>query len=119
VSGPREIIAGLGRRGSASAIVDHLATRGPCSASEISDEFAITPPGARAQLIALRAAGVVELEDANFRLISGIRQYRYYVDPDALRYAARWLDALAERAERANRAAAFAPLPKGRWGLVR
>ena len=40
--------------------------------------------------------------------------HRYYLDADALRYAARWLDALAERAERANRNAAVAPMAGGR-----
>jgi hypothetical protein len=54
------------------------------------------------------------MEDRSFRLFAGIRAHRYYLDPDALRYAARWLDALAERAERVNRAAACAPLAGGR-----
>jgi hypothetical protein len=39
---------------------------------------------------------------------------RYYLDPDALRYAARWLNALADRAEHANRQAAIVPMAGGR-----
>jgi DNA-binding IclR family transcriptional regulator len=114
VSGPRDIIGGLSRRGSASLIVDHMATEGPTSADDISQAYGITRAGARAQLINLRASGVAELEDRGFRLMTQIGVHRYYLDPDALRYAARWLDALAERAEQANRAAAFVPLPAGR-----
>jgi hypothetical protein len=114
MSGPRDIIDALGRRGSAGSIVDHLAARGPSSAEDISGSYAITRAGARAQLVRLRAAGVAELEDRGFRIVAGIRAQRYYLEPDALRYAARWLDALADRAERANRGAAVAPLPKGR-----
>ena len=114
MSGPRAIIDALSGRGSAGAIVDHLAARGPSSAEDISGAYAITRTGARAQLVRLHAAGVAELEDRGFRIIAGIRQHRYYLEPDALRYAARWLDTLADRAERANRAAAVAPVPKGR-----
>ena len=115
MSGPRDIVEALGRRGSSVAwIVDHLAAQGPSSADDISDEHPITRNGARAQLVRLHAAGVLELEDRHFRLMAGIRAYRYYLDPDALRYAARWLDVLADRAERANRSAALVPLPRGR-----
>jgi DNA-binding transcriptional ArsR family regulator len=114
VTGPRDIIDALGRGGAAAAIIDHLVEHGPSSAADISAAFGITRPGARAQLIALRAGGVAELEDPAFRLMVGVRMHRYYVDPDALRYAARWLDALAERADRANRAAGFAPMAGGR-----
>jgi hypothetical protein len=114
MSGPRDIIDALSRRGSAGAIVDHLAARGPSSAHDISAAHAITRAGARAQLIHLQTAGVAELEDRGFRIVAGIRQHRYYLQPDALRYAARWLEALAERVERANRAAAVVPVPKGR-----
>ena len=114
MSGPRDIIEGLSRRGSVAVIVDHLATEGPTSAEDISTAYGITRAGARAQLINLRAAGVAELEDRGFRQMTRIRVHRYYLDPDALRYAARWLEALAERAERANRAAAFVPMPVGR-----
>ena len=114
MSGPREIIGALGRPGHTAAIVAHLAAAGPSSADEIGRTFAITRTGARAQLVRLRAAGVVELEDRSFRIIAGIREHRYYLDADALRYAARWLDALAERAERANDHAAIAPMAGGR-----
>ena len=114
MSGPREIIGALGRRGSTAAIVAHLAAAGPSSADEIGRAFSLTRTGARAQLVRLRAAGVVQLEDRGFRVIAGIRVHRYYLDADALRYAARWLDALAERAERANRNAAIAPMAGGR-----
>ena len=114
MSGPREIISALGRPGSTVAIVCHLAATGPCSADEISGAFSLTRTGARAQLVRLRAAGVVELEDRAFRIVAGIREHRYYLNADALRYAARWLDALAERAERTNRNAAVAPMAGAR-----
>jgi predicted ArsR family transcriptional regulator len=114
VTGPRDIIDALGRGGSAAAIVRHLIQHGPSSAGEISSVFAITRAGARAQLVALRAGGVVTREDPAFRLLVGGQTHRYYVDPDALRYAARWLEVLAERAERANRVAGVAPLAGGR-----
>ena len=114
MSGPREIIGALGGPGSRAAIVAHLAATGPSSAHEISSAFSITRTGARAQLVRLRAAGVVELEDRAFRKLAGIRMHRYYLDADALRYAARWLDALADRADRANRNAAVAPMAGGR-----
>ena len=114
MSGPRDIIEALSRRGSTAAIVDYLADRGPSSAEDISDAHPIGRAGARAQLVHMRAAGVAELEDRGFRLVAGIRVHRYYLDPDALRYAARWLHAIADRAERANRAAAVAPMAKGR-----
>jgi hypothetical protein len=58
--------------------------------------------------------GVVGLEDRSFRLFAGIRAHRYYLDTDALRYGARWLDALADRADQANRGAACVPLAGGR-----
>ena len=114
MTGPRAIIDALSRGGSVAAIVDHLAACGPSTADEISGVCALTRCGARAQLVRLRAAGVTELEHRSFRIIARNRQHRYYLEPDALRYAARWLDALADRAERANRVAAIAPMPKGR-----
>jgi predicted ArsR family transcriptional regulator len=114
VSGPREILGALSRRGSTASIVDFLAERGPSSAEDISDAFPIGRPGARVQLVHLRAAGVAEREDRGFRRLAGIREHRYYLDPDALRYAARWLYAIADRAERANRAAAVAPMARER-----
>jgi DNA-binding IclR family transcriptional regulator len=114
VNGPRDIIEGLSRRGSAAGILDHLAQHGPSSAADISAAFPIGRAGARAQLIHLQASGAVAAEDRTFRLFAGIRQHRYYLDPDALRYAARWLDAMADRVERANRAAAIVPLAGGR-----
>ena len=114
MSGPREIIGALGGPASRAAIVAHLAATGPSSADEISSAFSLTRTGARKQLVRLRAAGVVEREDRSFRIIAGIRVHRYYLDADALRYAARWLDALAERAERANDNGAVAPMAGGR-----
>ncbi len=81
---------------------------GPVARHEISEAFAITRAGARAQLIRLHAAGVVEIDDLGYA-VAGVGRYRYYLEPDALRYAARWLVALAERAERANRGEVFAP----------
>jgi DNA-binding transcriptional ArsR family regulator len=114
VSGPRDIIGALGRGGRCGAIIDHLAEHGPSSSADIGEAFSLTRPGARAHLIALRAGGVVDLEDDYVRVMIGSYRHRYFLDPDALRYAARWLDALAERAERANRAAAFVPLANGR-----
>ncbi|MDA0164234.1 ArsR family transcriptional regulator [Solirubrobacter ginsenosidimutans] len=114
MNGPREIIKALARGGRAGAIIDHLAEHGPSSSADISDAFAITRAGARAHLIGLRAGGVVDLEDDFVRAMIGTHRHRYYLDADALRYAARWLDALADRAERANRAAAFAPMAGGR-----
>jgi predicted ArsR family transcriptional regulator len=114
MSGPREIIAALGRSGNTAGIVAHLAATGPSSADEISRVFSLTRTGARKQLVRLDAAGVVELEDRSFRIIAGIREHRYYLDPDALRYAARWLDTLADRADRALRDAAIAPMAGGR-----
>jgi hypothetical protein len=114
VSGPREIIAALSGGSSTAAIVEHLAARGPSSADELSGTIPIGRCGARAQLVRMRAAGVAEREDCSFRLIARVRTHRYYLEPDALRHAARWLDALADRAERANRGAAIAPMPEGR-----
>lgn len=114
MSGPREIIEALTRRGSAALVVDHLAARGPSSVEDVSRAHRITRPNARALLTMLRASGAADLEHPDFRVIAGIRAYRYYLDPDALHYAARWIDALAERAERANRAAAVVPVPRGR-----
>jgi hypothetical protein len=64
--------------------------------------------------VALHAADVIELEDLTYRRLLGVRRHRYLHLPYALRYAARWLDSLADRATQANRAAAFVPAPKGR-----
>jgi DNA-binding transcriptional ArsR family regulator len=114
VSRPREIIAALARGGSAGAIIEHLAEHGPTSSADLVEAFSITQVTARNQLVALRAGGVVELENDYVRVMIGTYRYRYFLDPDALRYAARWLDALAERADRANRAAAFAPMAGAR-----
>jgi predicted ArsR family transcriptional regulator len=111
MSGPREIIAALGRRGSAPLIVDHLAAHGPSSAADISRAYAISRPGARARLLELRAAGVAELEVGEFGLAGSV--HRYYLEPDALRYAARWLDVLADRAEHANRDLTLTLIPLG------
>lgn len=114
MSRPREIIAALARGGSLGAIVEHLAEHGPSSSADISEAFGITRQAARAHLIALRAGGAADLEDDYVRVMIGTYRHRYYLDPDALRYAARWLDVLAERVDRANRAAAFAPMANGR-----
>lgn len=114
MSGPREIIEAVGGRGrTAAGIIDHLAARGPGSAQEIGEVFAITRQGARAQLVRLRAAGVVELEHVGLRVLGDFGAHRYYVEPGALRYAARWLDALADRAERANADARRFRTPRG------
>jgi hypothetical protein len=112
MSSPREIIEALSRRGNATTI-DYLAERGPSNATAISQVSQISGAGARARLVKLHVAGVVELEDRLVRWFRGGSDDRYYLDPDALRYAARWLDALADRAEHANRAAAIAPMPGG------
>ena len=114
MSRPREIIAALGRGGSAGAIIDYLAEHGPSSSADLSEAFALTRAGARAQLVALRAGGVVALEDDFVRVMVGTYRHRYYLDPEALRYAARWLDTLADRAERVIREAAIVPMAGGR-----
>ena len=115
MSGPRGIIEAVGARGgTAVGIVDHLIVRGPRTAREIGREFSITRQGARAQLVRLRDAGVLELERGGGRVLGEDGAHRYYVEPDALRCAARWLDALAERAEHANHAAGLGPVRTGR-----
>lgn len=114
MSTPRQIIAALGRGGSAEAIVKHLAEQGPSTTVDVGAAVTLTSAGARAQLIAMQAGGLVDVEADCMRAIRGIYCHRYFLDPGALRYAARWLDALADRAERANRAANYVPLPNGR-----
>jgi hypothetical protein len=113
MSGPREIIEALSRRGNATTI-EHLAEHGPSNATAIVEAGQISCPGARARLVKLCLAGAVELEDRHVRWFRGGADDRYYLDPDALRYAARWLDALADRAEHANRRAAIVPMAGGR-----
>ena len=108
MSRPREIIEALGRGGSAGAIIDHLAEHGPSSSADLMEAFALSRAGARAQLVALRAGGVVALEDDYVRVMIGTYRHRYFLDADALRYAARWLDTLADRVDRANRTAPMA-----------
>ena len=106
----------------ARACVDHLAaSRAEQRALDISDDRSASTR-ARRSARADRAAGLPgalgprrPVEDPAFRLMVGVRMHRYYLDPDALRYAARWLDALAERARaREPRLPAFAPMAGGR-----
>jgi DNA-binding IclR family transcriptional regulator len=114
MSGPRKILEAVGARGgTAAGIIDHLTAGGAKSAREISREFAITRQGARAQLVRLHEAGVVELDHRRNRVLGDYGAHRYCVDPEALRYAARWLDALADRAERVNEDARMVRTPIG------
>ena len=108
MSRPREIIAALTRGGTLGAVIEHLAEHGPSSAADLSEAFGITRQAARGHLIALRAGGAADLEDDYVRVMLGTYRHRYYLDPDALRYAARWLDTLADRVDRANRTAPMA-----------
>jgi hypothetical protein len=48
-------------------------------AEDISDVYPITRIGARTAMVRLQGAGVLELEDRNFRLMAGIRVHRYYL----------------------------------------
>ncbi|MDA0159577.1 hypothetical protein OM076_04815 [Solirubrobacter ginsenosidimutans] len=112
MSGPREVIEALGRADAAT--ISHLAQHGPTNALTISQACEISRPGARARLVKLHLGGVVALEDRYTRRFRGGVDDRFFLDPDALRYAARWLDALAARAERANRLGAIVPLAGGR-----
>ncbi len=69
-------------------IIELLARSGPLSASEISEQFAVSPPAISQHLKVLREAKLVRVEKR-------AQQRIYSIDPDAIREVGDWAEQVA------------------------
>ena len=70
-------------------IIELLASRGPLSASEIGEQFPVSPPAISQHLKVLREAGLVQVEKR-------AQQRIYSIDPDAIREVGDWVQQVTQ-----------------------